>query len=140
MSTEQNKALAADLVNAISTGNTDVIRNLIDENCVWWVAGFPRNRPLTRDQMMRAARSIIDRVLPGGFNMKILNITAEDDRVAVEVEGHAYTVDKKLYNNFYHFLFVFRDGKVVRGMEYTNPQHAIEVLGDIVKGLGRREK
>ena len=136
MGIEQNKALAADLIKAISSGNGEAIRNLIAEDCVWWVMGFPRDRTLTREQMVRAASSIVARVLPGGFNMKIHNITAEDDRVAVEVEGHAYTVEKKLYNNFYHFLFVFRDGKVVRGMEYTNPQHAIEVLGDIVKGLG----
>jgi ketosteroid isomerase-like protein len=137
MSIEQNKAVAADLIEAISAGNTDAIRNLVDEDCKWWVMGFPRDRPLTREQMIRGASSIIARVLPAGFNMKIHNVTAEDDRVAVEAEGHAYTVDKKLYNNFYHFLLVFRDGKVVRAMEYTNPQHAIEVLGDVVKRLGR---
>jgi uncharacterized protein len=70
--------------------------------------------------------------------MSILGITAEGDRVAVEVEGRSHTVDGKLYNNFYHFLFVLRGGQVISAMEYTNPKHAIEVLGDVVMHLGRR--
>jgi len=138
MSTEQNKALAAELIKALSSGDADAIRRLVAEDCKWWVMGFPRERTLTRDQMVRGARAIIDLVLPGGFNMSIAGMTAEGDRVAVEVESRSNTVAGKLYNNFYHFLFVFRDGQVIRGMEYTNPQHAIEVLGDVVKTLGRR--
>jgi ketosteroid isomerase-like protein len=138
MGLEENKALAAELIKAVSTGDADAIRRLVAEDCKWWVMGFPRDRPLTRDQMIRGARAIIDKVLPGGFNMTIAGMTAEGDRVAVEAEGRSHTVAGKLYNNFYHFLFVLRDGKVIRAMEYTNPQHAIEVLGDVVKGLGRR--
>lgn len=137
MSIEHNKQLAADLIKAISTGDGEAVRNLVAEDCVWWVMGFPRDRTMTREQMIRGATAIIGKVLPAGFNMKIEGMTAEGDRVAVEAQGHSYTVDNKLYNNFYHFLFVFRDGKVVRGMEYTNPKHALEVLGDVVKGLGR---
>src|SRR5579885_268859 len=137
MSTEQNKALAAELIGAISTGNAEGIRKLVVEDCKWWVMGFPRDYTLTREQMIRGATAIIQKVLPGGFNMTIEGMTAEGDRVAVEAQGRSYTVDNKLYNNSYHFLFVFRDGQVVRGMEYTNPRHALEVLGDVVKGLGR---
>jgi uncharacterized protein len=138
MSLEQNKALAAELIKALSAGDADTIRRLVADDCKWWVMGFPRERTLTRDQMVRGARAIIDQVLPDGFNMSIAGMTAEGDRVAVEAESRSHTVAGKVYNNFYHFLFVFRDGKVIRGMEYTNPQHAIEVLGDVVKGLGRR--
>ena len=138
MSTEQNKELAAELIKALSIGDGDALSRIIAEDCKWWVMGFPRDRTMTRQQMIRGARAIIDKVLPGGFNMSVLGMTAEDDRVAVEAEGRAYTVANKLYNNFYHFLFVFRDGQVIRGMEYTNPAHAIEVLGDIVKTLGKK--
>jgi ketosteroid isomerase-like protein len=138
MSTEQNKALAAELINAISVGDVEGIKKLVSEDCKWWVMGFPRDQPFTRERMLRGARTIIDQVLPGGFNMKIEGMTAEADRVAVEVQGHSYTTSGKLYNNFYHFLFEFHDGKVIRGMEYTNPKHALEVLGDLVKHLGRK--
>jgi uncharacterized protein len=137
MSIEQNKAMAAELIKAISAGDADGIRRYVDPEAKWWVMGFPRDRTMTRDQMIRGARAIIGKVLPGGFNMKVLGMTAEGDRVAVEAEGHSYTVDNKLYNNFYHFLLEFRDGKVISAMEYTNPKHALEVLGDVVKGLGK---
>ena len=138
MSTEENKALAAELIKALSAGDADAIGRLVAADCKWWIMGFPRDRTLTRDQMLRGARAIIDQVLPGGFNMSVAGMTAEGDRVAVEAESRAHTAAGKLYNNFYHFLFVFREGKVIRGMEYTNPQHAIEVLGDVVKILGRK--
>jgi uncharacterized protein len=137
VSTEQNKEIAAELVKALSTGDAAAMERIIAEECQWWVMGFPRDRYLTRRQMVRGVRSIIDKVLPNGFNMTIRGITAEGDRVAVEAESHSHTVAGKLYNNFYHFLFVFHDGKVIRGMEYTNPQHAIEVLGDVVKTLSK---
>ncbi len=34
---------------------------------------FARDRPPTREQMIRASSSIIEPMLPGGFNMKIHN-------------------------------------------------------------------
>ncbi len=138
MSVEQNKALAAELIKALSTGDADAMTRLVDDDCKWWVTGFPRDRTMSRQQMARGAKAIIDQVLPGGFNMSVLGMTAEGNRVAVEAESKAYTVNNKLYNNFYHFLFVFRDGKVILGREYTNPAHAIEVLGDVVKTLAKK--
>lgn len=138
MSVEHNKELAAELIAAISGGDGQTIGRILAEDCQWWVAGFPRERHLTREQMVKGSRRIIDTVLPEGFNIKVLGMTAEGDRVAVEAESRSTTVGGKLYNNFYHFLLVFRDGKVVLGREYTNPAHAIEVLGDVVKTLARK--
>jgi len=138
MSIEQNKAIAGELIKAISSGEAEGIRKYVAPDATWWVMGFPRDRTMTRDQMIRGARAIIDKVLPGGFNMTVLGMTAEGDRVAVEAEGRNHTVEGKLYNNFYHFLFEFRGGQVIRAMEYTNPKHALEVLGDVVKHLGRK--
>lgn len=138
MSPEENKTLAGELIEALSSRNAQEIARLVAADCKWWIMGFPRDRTLGRDQMVRGVRAIVEQVLPGGFNMTVSGMTAEGDRVAVEAESRAQTVAGKLYNNFYHFLFVFRDGQVVRGMEYTNPQHAIEVLGEVVKTLGRK--
>jgi uncharacterized protein len=104
MSTEQNKALAVELIQAISVGDADAIKKLVAEDCKWWVMGFPRDRPFSRDQMVRSAKAIIDQVLPGGFKMNIEGMTAEGDRVAVEAQGHNYTVSGKLYNGVYDGL------------------------------------
>jgi ketosteroid isomerase-like protein len=56
MSIEQNKALATELVKAISAGDADGIRKYVAADAKWWVMGFPRDRTLSRDQMIRGAR------------------------------------------------------------------------------------
>jgi len=138
MSTEQNKALAAAMIKAISGGDSEVIRKLVAKDCKCWITGFPRDRLFSRDQMIAGARTIIEQHLPAGFNLKMEGMTAEGERVAVEAEGRSHTISGKLYNNFSHFLFKFRDGQVIRWMEYTNPMHAVEVFGDAVKQVGRK--
>jgi ketosteroid isomerase-like protein len=138
MGTAENKAIAIRLVKALSEGDNDALRSMVAEDCKWWVIGLPRDRTLSREQMIRGNK-LLGGILPNGFNMSVLEITAEDDRVAVEVEGRAYTSENTLYNNFYHFLFVFRDGKVISGKEYTNPGYAMEVLGpERVKSIFRK--
>jgi ketosteroid isomerase-like protein len=137
MSVEQNKKLAAELIKAVSAGDAEGIRTCMAPEASWWVMGFPRDRTMTRDQFIGASCGIVRKVLPDGLNLTVLGMTAEDDRVAVEAEGYAYTIDRKLYNNFYHFLFQVREGKVIRAMEYTNPSHGLEVFGNLVKHLPR---
>lgn len=56
-------------------------------------------------------------------------ITAEGDRVAIEAEGHAELTNGKIYRNRYHYLFIFRDGKVCRAKLYNDTQHAKEIQG-----------
>ena len=65
----------------------------------------------------------------GGISFEFLNLTAEDDRVAVEAKGRSTEVSGKEYNNEYHFLIFFRDGKVCRMKEYLDTKLAEEVLG-----------
>ena len=62
-------------------------------------------------------------------SFEILGITAEGDRVAVEVESRFHTVNGALYNNRYHFLFVIRDGKIVRFNEYLDTALLLEHFG-----------
>ena len=37
----------------------------------------------------------------------------------------------KTYNNTYHFLFVFRDGKICLSKEYNDSAHAAWALGPL---------
>ena len=136
MSIEQNKKIAEDLIKAVSAGNAEGIRTHMAPEASWWVMGFPRDRTMTRDQFIRAFCGIVRKVLLDGLNLNVLEMTAEGDLLALEAEGHAYTVEKKAYNNFYHFLFELRDRKVIRAIVH-NPKHGLEVFGDLVKHLPR---
>ena len=52
-----------------------------------------------------------------------------DQRRELEAERRDHTALGNLYDDFYHFLFEFPDGKVIRWMEYTNSDARSEVLG-----------
>ena len=54
------------------------------------------------------------------------------DRVAVEAESHGDLKNGKTYNNTYHFLFVFRDGKICLTKEYNDTAYAAAALEDWV--------
>ena len=69
------------------------------------------------------------KITKSGIEFKILNLTAEDDRVACEAQGFSTMINGKAYNNEYHFLFSFRDGKVCQVKEYLDTKLADEVLG-----------
>jgi len=55
-------------------------------------------------------------------------MTAEDDRVAVEVSGESIHASGKPYNNKYHFLLIIRDGKIIQLKEYMDTQLAAKIL------------
>jgi ketosteroid isomerase-like protein len=49
----------------------------------------------------------------------IVDMTAEGDRVAVEAAGDGKMLNGKRYDNAYHFVFKFRDGKCYECLEYS---------------------
>ncbi len=59
----------------------------------------------------------------GGIQFTVHSLTAEDDRVAAEVESYAPLVNGNVYNNHYHMLFVIRDGKIAIVKEYADTAH-----------------
>ena len=53
----------------------------------------------------------------------------EGDRVALLIDGFSTMKDGQEYNNHYHNLFSFRDGKVCKMIEYCDLVLADAVLG-----------
>jgi ketosteroid isomerase-like protein len=64
----------------------------------------------------------------GPVTLTVEGVTAEGDRVAVEAQAHAALKNGRIYRNTYHFLFIFRDGKICQAKEYNDTLHAREVL------------
>jgi ketosteroid isomerase-like protein len=61
--------------------------------------------------------------------MTVEGSTAECDRVAVEAESHANLKNGKLYHNHYHFLMLFRAGKIAEVHEHNDSAHVAEIFG-----------
>jgi ketosteroid isomerase-like protein len=65
----------------------------------------------------------------GGIRLSPTGITAEGNRVAVEVVSDGETLEGKRYLNQYHFLSEFKNGKFTAVCEYMDPMHVREVFG-----------
>ncbi len=80
----------------------------------WWIPG----RGVVDKAEFKKLAAFAIKVMRSSKGMKVHGITVDGDRVAVEVEGHMELKNGKTYNNFYHFLFLFRDGRIYQGKEY----------------------
>jgi ketosteroid isomerase-like protein len=53
---------------------------------------------------------------------------AEGDKVAVEAVSEGQHVSGQTYSNEYHFLFEFREGKLLKLKEYMDTERVTDVL------------
>ena len=90
----------------------------VGPGCSWWVAITRINIPL--DKMLMGYASEIGRLFPAGIRFRVHGITADGQRVAAQVDGSAQTPDGRRYDNTYHFLFEFADGRVRNVSEYPD--------------------
>jgi ketosteroid isomerase-like protein len=122
MSTEQNRKIAIAFVESMP--RTGIDGNVVTDDAQWWVPGTGW---LSRAQFMKLVEGFGERV-DGPVTLTVEGVTAEGDRVAVEAQAHAALKNGKIYRNTYHFLFIFRDGKICQAKEYNDTLHAREVL------------
>ena len=128
MSTESNKQTALELLRASHVHDGPKFESLMHPEATYWVIGKPHlfsyGGEQTRDQICAYMAS--PSIFPGGIKATFGAITAEDDRVAVEVETEGTLPDGRVYTNVYHYLMWFKDGKVLRVKEYLDTQSAAE--------------
>jgi ketosteroid isomerase-like protein len=130
MSIEENKRIATEFFARFSRGDVPGVLELMSEDASWRVPGKPGTVPIcgvrTKPQMARLFAGMKER-LKGGVEMWVKGLTAEGDRVAVEVESRAELQNGRIYGNEYHFLMVIRDGQIRTVHEYYDTQHTLEV-------------
>ncbi|MDE2563152.1 MAG: nuclear transport factor 2 family protein [Sphingomonadales bacterium] len=115
---EANKNVARRYMQAIVDGDIAVIEALQHPDCTWWILGFG---DMSRKAFIDSAR---DGLLSADKRAaEILGMTAEGDRVAVEVRGEM-TFSGSIYRNEYHNLLIVRDGLIVSGKEYMDTRAA----------------
>ncbi len=81
----------------------------------------------TRAQIEAAAAQIYQ-AFPHGLTFEIDAMTAEGERVAVEAHSHGRHASGVTYSNEYHFLFVFRDGRLELLREYMDTERVTDIL------------
>jgi ketosteroid isomerase-like protein len=130
MSVADNKALVLGYFSDISAGNFEGALRRLADDCGLWIGGAG-HWPLGGTHSPESARQISQSAMqrfPDGITMEVVGITAEGERVAVEVRSRARRADGRIYANEYHMLFIVREEKIVRRCEYLDVLHANDLL------------
>jgi len=126
MSAERNKQMAVDFFNLLGRGEIDSALALATDDMTYWIAGKPGGVPTsgTKDkkQMRRLFQNMMA-ALESGLPMTVKGATAEGDRVALELESLGRLKNGRTYNNEYHILLRFRDGRICAVREYLDTAH-----------------
>jgi ketosteroid isomerase-like protein len=125
---EDNKATVKDFFAAMNSGNVDfIVDTYAEDGCLQTMGGTLISGTFPKEQIQVSAGSIFE-VFPKGLEFKLLDMVAEGDKVAVEATSEGEHVSGQTYSNEYHFLFEFREGKLVRLKEYMDTERVTDVL------------
>lgn len=117
---EANKAVAHQFLDALSRGDVEQLKGTITDDVEAICTGSSFMSGTRNHADVCAAAGMLGQITKSGIEMRILNVTAEADRVCVEWEGRSTLVTGVEYNNQYHFLFTLRNGKICRVKEYLD--------------------
>jgi ketosteroid isomerase-like protein len=127
MSTEHNKATAAEFFARFSASDIPGALATMTDDATWWIPGKPELSPTAgmyqKDRITKLFLAML-RQLKSGLKMTPKGMVAEDDRVAVEVVSEGDLKNGRLYRQEYHMLLEFRGGKICAVREYLDTQHA----------------
>jgi len=135
MSAAANKAIVLDYWQAAISGDGATLVSLLaDDLKVLIVGDMPVCGLMSKSEFLQVMATV-GAGFDGAGHMRIGDVTAEDDRVAIEIETFFSTKSGRTFNGQYHFLFYLHDGKIVGIKEYCDTLQVFEVLdGDHIKG------
>jgi uncharacterized protein len=118
MSTERNKRLALELIQAAIDSRKEDILQLTTADATWWISG---STPLSGTYPVKTLFAHSGALFTGlkkPFTGGVGAVTAEADRVSLESWGHAEFEDGRVYHNEVHLLLLFRGDKISAVREY----------------------
>lgn len=125
---QANKEIVTKFFEYLTAADADALLDLYTDDVEVWTAG---DLPLSGVHPRAELRGLIEGIsgaFPSGWRFTVVQLTAEDDRVAAQAQGKGTHVSGRVYDQSYHFLFWIRDGKIARFSEYFDTKHAAEVL------------
>ena len=125
--TDQNKKITKEFFEALSNGSDKYLDFYTDESIIWTAGNNAIGGTRTKKEVVSFAQNILS-AFPTGITFNIKGMTAEDERVAVEINGEAMHASGATYNNQYHFLLIIKDGKILELKEYMDTQLAAKIL------------
>ena len=124
---KNNKEIAIKFFEALSSGSEAYLDFYNDDSVIWTAGDNDIGGTRTKKEIIDFAQGILA-AFPTGISFNITGITAENERVAVEVSGEAIHSSGEAYNNQYHFLLTIKNGKILELKEYMDTQLAAKIL------------
>ena len=124
---DQNKTITKEFFEALSNGSNKYLDFYTDESIIWTAGNNAIGGTRTKKEVISFAQNILS-AFPTGITFNIKGMTAEEERVAVEINGEAIHASGETYNNQYHFLLRIKDGKILELKEYMDTQLAAKIL------------
>ncbi len=134
MKEEKHKKIVTQFFDAFSKGKKETALDLLDEAVIWQAMGTMGGDPMSILRNKEQIGQLITQIhtdMQDELKFTMMGWTLEDERVAVEVEGMGVVkATGKTYDNFYHYLIVFKEDKIVQIKEYMDTLHAKSVFVD----------
>ena len=127
MTTLEAKAIATGFFEDVGAGRAAEAWARLSPHLVYEIIGPPPVGGRVDKDGLGQAYGLVMSYLASPLKLEVKGVTAEGERVAIEVESSAMGKSGKPYRNRYHFLFVVRDGLIVEGREYFDSAHLMDV-------------
>lgn len=125
---EQNKQAVTDFFIALNAGNVEaIVGAYAEDGGVRTMGNTLISGTYSREQVAEISGGIFD-VFPKGLTFNVTGMVAENEKVAVEATSEGDHVSGQVYSNEYHFLFEFREGKLVSLKEYMDTERVTDIL------------
>src|SRR5262245_13173341 len=122
-----NRKIAEELFARLSASDVPGVLDLLTDDATWLAAGRRELLPAAGTYDKRRLEKLFKAMLgqlKNGLKMTVKGVIAEGDKVSVEAESYGELANGRVYNQHYHFLIEFRDGKISAVREYLDTQHA----------------
>lgn len=130
---EANKATAVRFFHALGAGDTATMKTLMTDDCVAIMPGTAEVCGTRDYAVLMAFAEALPKITQSGVQFEVLSVIGEADRVSCELNGRSTLINGTPYNNGYHFLVFFRDGRICMLREYLDTKLADEALAPFLR-------
>lgn len=122
-----NKDTVEEFFTRLSRGEQAAALAMLHEDCIWVVpssipGGGEKSKPAFADLL-----GGIVQMFDSGPRFETVSVTAEDDRVAIEMIGRGTLRSGRQYENRYQFLVRLEDRQITRVHEYVDTHYSMTV-------------
>jgi ketosteroid isomerase-like protein len=133
---EHNKELIRRFFAALSSG--DLLDDLLTDDVTVWTttSGFI----VPAKARYQGGVKLLQSLFPGGLAYRVVSLTAEDDRVAAEVQARGTLTSGDVYENSYVYIFRIREMRIASLAEHFNPLIVQEKINPLMIAAMARSK